>query len=162
MSKIFRVNSTPKFKVKSFIVSKFKPIKIKGHPSSEGKCEEQIVEEILEYLNLKKMTYWILDIKGKPFLRKSGFKLRKNENKGFADILINFYGLFITFEVKKCGGMWSVSQQEFDEKVDKSFGVYRIVSSVQEVKEFFDNYTKLDYVKNWLNQIKKELNDKNK
>jgi hypothetical protein len=68
---------------------------------------------------------------------------RKSNNpyviNGVADILVCYYGVFISLEVKSKTGKLRNSQKEFRENIRKAGGVYQVVRSVDEVRRFFDS-----------------------
>lgn len=149
MSKIFRIKSIPKFKIKSFITSKFKPKRFVGCLTSKDKCEAQIQREVIEYLDKQEnLSRWVLNMKGDPFVCKGVIHFQKNENSGFGDILISYNGFFIMAEIKKCGGVQSEVQQEQEEKVLKSKSQYWIITSVKEIEDKFNTFKKENYATN--------------
>lgn len=64
---------------------------------------------------------------------------RRNNEKGISDLICCYKGLFIAIEIKQGYDKQSEWQKVFEQNVNKAGGIYIIVKSFEQFKNFFDN-----------------------
>jgi len=100
--------------------------------------ESEIQRSILQYLRLKKLPCWRMNVLGIP-LPNGGFRPNV-EMQGVADIhvIVKQKGIGVSawLEVKRPKGKQSDKQKEFQETVEKAGGLYAVVNSVDDVVEW--------------------------
>jgi len=121
------------------------------------KLTEKLIEEsIIKWLNLQFNCYaFKMDVKGTWDPQRKFFrKVSKNVALGGSDIICCFKGRFISIEVKSPEahkrffnnpGAHELRQQGFMSKVKSAQGLAYVVSSLDEVRELFQNWMKLSH-----------------
>lgn len=111
-----------------------------AYKSNKGHSESDIQSGIIDYLQLRK--HFMVRLNNIPPVQKFGDgsmrfrKMPKGSMKGLPDIMIIDDGGFATFlEVKKKGGVQSPEQKIFQKKCEEKGAEYRVVRSIEEVKE---------------------------
>lgn len=108
------------------------------------KLEKDIQKEICEYLQSQGFFFW----KHNAFPRFNTSTQRfhsypKYTPRGLPDIIILFYGKFISLEVK-VPDYWKFTdeQKRMKEKIISNGGAYHLVTSIEQARDVMDFYSK--------------------
>ncbi len=97
--------------------------------------ESQIQSAICEYLSAKRVFFWRQNVNPIYNSKTESFRaMPKYSLTGVSDIIALKNGTAYFIEVKRPKGVVSANQRVFEELVTKNGGVYKVVTSIDDVQ----------------------------